>query len=234
MSTLGTYFEVYTRNKDYLQCGSYFILRDTVADLITAENALRELTQREETLKHKTTALEKLTAADAHKSQLEEARKQLQDTQLQYPRQEYALWKATSSLPGGFREAYYALRRNPTWFMREEMCQGCLEQGGCCSRNCGCCAQRHLSKRPKGQGHCTPECLCCIEFRGFELSHEEKEERHGDLAQRLKRPLGDIYIRRLAVSLFLCPQKAPPVQNPEKPKPWWRWIPGLGFADGKA
>lgn len=232
MPTLSTFFIVYKRNADYLQSESAraFIHRDLVSNLIIAENALRELTQHEERLQYETTALKKLTPAEAlaeSLAQLEEAEQQLRYDFLQYTRQVYSLWKATSSLPFPFKRSYDDLRRNPRWFIREEMVQDCVDQGGCCGRPCKCCARRHLSKRPKGQGHCSPECRCCIEFWGFEPSTEE-EERRKYLARRLTASYAhDADMRNVAAWLLLCPPKAPPKQE-QPTKPWWRRIFGLG------
>lgn len=210
-------------NNGLLQYGSNDIYRDAVTDLVVAEYVLRETTQREERLQYQTTALRKLAATDSDQADLEEADEQLQDIQLQYPRQEYALYQVTSALPWPFQESYHELRRNATWYMREHLVLDCADQGGCCSRQCGCCARRHLSARRKGRGHCTVECRCCIESRGFELSPEEKEERREHLVQRLKRATesdpDSIYLRRMARWTLTVPS-VPPKQK-SKPQLWW-------------
>lgn len=53
----------------------------------------------------------------------------------------------------------------------------CAARGGCCGRNCGCCEKAldwYLAPAEyEGEqrefmgvfGHCTVECVCCIEFR---------------------------------------------------------------------
>lgn len=217
MANLSTGFMHYLWDKVYLQCGSYLILRNTVADLIATEHALRQLTQREERLQYKIAALKKLPPAStgSDEAEFEEVFKQLQDTQFQYPRQEYALYQAISSLPESFKSSYHGLRLDTTWYMREGLVQDCKDQGGCCSRQCGCCAQTHLSKRNKGQGHCTLECRCYIESRGFEFSNEEKEESREHLVQRLKNISDSVYLARLGEWLLL-PLEAPP--KPEQKK----------------
>ena len=123
---------------------------------------------------------------------------------MQYPRKAYALYRAESMLRLEFKEAYDSLRRDVRWFMREEMVQDCSDRGGCCSRECGCCERRHLSKR-KGKGHCTIECRCCISFQGFELPEEEKVEINKDLETRLQ-TWGLAYAIHLA-NCFFCPLK---------------------------
>lgn len=206
-----------SRDQEDLWYGSDCIARRKITDLLLAEHALRELTQREETLYRRVIALQKATAIESDRAQLNKANEQLEETQAQYPRKEYALYRAESMLASKFKEAYDSLRRDARWFMREEMVQDCSDRGGCCSRECGCCAQRHLSKRKKGQGHCTTECGCCIGFRGFELPEEEKEEIRKDLESRLE-TRGSAYLKKLA-NWFFCPFKP---QTLSQPKSRWQ------------
>lgn len=62
----------------------------------------------------------------------------------------------------------------------DELVQDCISRGGCCGRQCKCCDIRHLPVttgqwRP-GTGHCTVECKCCEEYRGFPYTEAENQE----------------------------------------------------------
>jgi hypothetical protein len=66
------------------------------------------------------------------------------------------------------------------WWKEGEVC---ALRGGCCSRTCGCCEKPlsicmepnpRRSGRKKGikyiYGHCTAECRCCIQSKGFKMA----------------------------------------------------------------
>lgn len=208
-----TTFQFANDDHTILQYGSDFIVRCKLTKLFLAEHALRELTQREETLHHKAIVLQKAMAIESNGAQLEKADKQLEEAQAQYSRKEYALYRAISVLRLELKDAYHSVRRDSRWFMREEMVQDCSDRGGCCSRGCGCCEQRHLSKRKKGIGHCTIECWCCIGFRGFELPEEEKEEISKDFETRVKQ-WDSGYAIHMA-NCFFCPLERQALSKPE-------------------
>jgi hypothetical protein len=193
--------ETYRYNPEYLVYASKRFRRSDITDLIHAELALRELSQCEETLLHRVQALQKATAIESDRTQLENAKQQLEKAQAHFPRMEHALYRAETMLCPLLKKAYDSLRRDAKWFMREEMVQDCSEQGGCCIRECGCCSRRHLSKRKKGRGHCTLECWCCIGFRGFELPEEEKQEVRNDFKKRIELP-ESAYFENLGIWLF--------------------------------
>ncbi|KAJ5609654.1 hypothetical protein N7528_010221 [Penicillium herquei] len=149
----------------------------TFSDMLFAEYVLRESVQREEMLQRMIRSLEKAAAIEPEgKSQLTEANSELDQVRAQCYRNQQALYRAEAVFPLSVKRDYYTLRTDEDWYMREEMVQDCAEKGGCCSRGCGCCARRKLSERCKGLGHCTSECWCCSEQRGFEISCEEKQE----------------------------------------------------------
>lgn len=216
----------------FLKRGAVDFYRQIFADMLLAEHALRELSQREESLHHRAMALQKTVAIESDRLQpdkttpvestraeLENTNQQLKEIRLQYSRKEYALYRATSGLPPYFKELYDNLRRDPNWFMREELVQDCSDRGGCCSRECGCCAQRYMFQRKKGRGHCTTECQCCIGFRGFEFPEEDKEEIRRDFKARVE--LEDLaYFMKLTRWSF-CPIKR---QRLSKQKLRWHRI----------
>jgi hypothetical protein len=201
---------VFTLDKDnsVFKYGSERILRSRLTELFLAEHSLRELTQREEWLHHKVAALEKAITlgTSMNTMQFEDAKIALEKSQLQYPRKEWALYRAEYRFHSVLKDPYDRLRRDPKWYMREEMVQDCSDRGGCCSRECGCCEQRHLSKKKKGRGHCTVECRCCIGLRGFELPESQKQEMRQNFESMLKE-VHSPYALRLA-NCFFCPLKS--------------------------
>lgn len=114
--------------------------------------------------------------------------------------------------------------------MRKELFDDCAGQGGCCSRGCGCCSQRQLSKKEKARDHCTAEYWCCSNRRSFELPEkkEQEQERTEALATR---PTSDnrAYLLKSANSFLYSPNpppspKLPTPQDTEKLKSRWRQI----------
>lgn len=165
----------YANNKtSVLRYGSDYIVRSKITELFLANLALRELTQREETLHYRAMASQKAVAIESNGTQVEKANKELEEAEAQFRRKEYVIYSKETMLEAEFKEPYDSLRRDTKWFMREEMIQDCSGRGGCCSRECGYCEQRHISKRKRGKGHCTVECWCCITFRGYELPERKK------------------------------------------------------------
>lgn len=58
----------------------------------------------------------------------------------------------------------------------KEASKKCAVRGGCCGRDCQCCSKPlkeflmptgSRTKKSGIYGHCTVECPCCIQFRGF-------------------------------------------------------------------
>ncbi|CAG8429218.1 unnamed protein product [Penicillium salamii] len=195
-------------NRDCLSNSFDSIHRDTAIDVIIAEHVLREQVQREEARNIRTTACEKSMAAEDQKTQSENVKSTL----------EHALYRAVSMLEPPNKLVYDALRRDPKWFMRNPLVEDCIDSGGCCSRQCRCCAERCPLGAHKGQGHCTSECWCCAEFRGYELSSQQKKDIRESMEARLRyRGHCDFspYLLRMA-SGFFSPSKPP------KPKEnWW-------------
>ncbi|KAJ5880585.1 uncharacterized protein N7473_011638 [Penicillium subrubescens] len=201
------------RNRDLLYYRSDTVGPREIIELLLAEHALRELKQREEALKQRSIALQKAKAIESDSSELEDANAQLDETRKQIPRKEHDLYGAVSMLTSVLRKDYDSLRRNTKWFMRKEMVQDCSDRGGCCSRGCGCCSQRHLSKGTKGDGHCTTECWCCTAFRGFEISKEDKIDMVKDFQSRLERNRSG-YLIDMA-DWFFSPLPEPPAVAPK-------------------
>ncbi|CAG8198180.1 unnamed protein product [Penicillium salamii] len=192
--------------------------RNTAIDVIIAEHALREQVQREEARNIRAAACEKLMAAGDQKTRPENVKSTL----------EQALYREVSMLEAPDKLVYDALRRDPKWFMRKPLVEDCIDSGGCCSRQCGCCAKRCSVGAHKVQGHCTSECWCCAEFRGYELSGQQKKEIRQNMEARLRyggnREISP-YLLRIASGSFE-PSKPP---NSKKNR-WFRTERKMGLS----
>ncbi|KAE8140463.1 hypothetical protein BDV38DRAFT_18454 [Aspergillus pseudotamarii] len=70
---------------------------------------------------------------------------------------------------GPLKRALNARRRSSDWYLSEWLQTECAGVGGCSGRDCGCWMRPRSSKRPNSRGHCTSECKCCEDARGFRL-----------------------------------------------------------------
>jgi hypothetical protein len=103
---------------------------------------------------------------------------------------------------------YDRRRKNTKWYMQPVLVQDCMDQGGCCSRSCGCCGHRAIVTKGRGIGHCTTECRCCTSSRGFELSEHETNQARKSLVSRLENE--DVaYLLRMADAYFSVPSMLP-------------------------
>lgn len=119
-----------------------------------------------------------------------------EDLELNLAKLREELWKSRARLEAISQKltdsrswwALYAMvprwRRNDAGrtFKWVEGRMSCADRGGCCGRTCGCCEEVLLEyQRPKWRdsgkvrikvhSHCTAECACCIQFRGFYTPH---------------------------------------------------------------
>jgi hypothetical protein len=158
--------------------------RDVFVEVICAEYNLRATDQRVEKIKGEIKALEKFEIIGKKKTQVTDLEEELKCFQEKCWKQELELYEHETMIPERpLKQNYDSLRHNAAWYMRKELVADCVARGGCCSRKCGCCRQRHLdSGRKKGIGHCTEECACCCTYRDMEPSAKDKEE----FAKRLR------------------------------------------------
>ena len=183
-------------------------------DLILAEYNLRGSVQR-------AASLESCCALREMKRNMkEDARLFVYDKKLIKLRRtinihEQALYEREATLPENIRPTYEFLTKNPVWYLRKELIDDCIARGGCCSRECGCCENRHLHRKwRKGTGHCKAECKCCEDHRGFEYTKKEKAE----ITDQLRRMLnfrGTSFILRMAEAYF----SAPDIPEPNSSEP---------------
>lgn len=99
---------------------------------------------------------------------------ELNDANYHQSQRSRKLWEIEVMLPRKVKQNYKSIRQDPKWYMRKELVKDCAEQGGCCRRSCGCCALRAKRSSENGVGHCTVECACCVDYRGFDPCPEEK------------------------------------------------------------
>jgi hypothetical protein len=81
--------------------------------------------------------------------------------------------------PSALERAFKQWRSNPRWYMHPFLVEDCINRGGCCSRGCECCLSSERETSSVGElgiGHCTVECGCCCDARGFELTVEQKND----------------------------------------------------------
>ncbi|KAJ5476838.1 hypothetical protein N7475_002567 [Penicillium sp. IBT 31633x] len=82
-----------------------------MTDLLLAEQALREQTQREEALHHRSKALRKVIAITSDNTELQEVNKELEGAESQYRRKAHALYRAESMLPSSIKSLYDTIVR---------------------------------------------------------------------------------------------------------------------------
>lgn len=119
---------------------------------------------------------------------------------------ERKLYDLESNLPQRpLKKIYDRIRQDPTWYLQKQLIQGCIANGGCCSRRCRCCEHRHLnSVRRNGIGHCTIRCGCCASHRGFRYTEEEKTDIREDLYDSLF-SLNPAYLLTMTEAYFAMP-----------------------------
>lgn len=169
----------------------------------------------EDALVFKIRGCRKESEIESDTANLEELEKQLESTRSTYTTAKAKLYACEVTLPLGLKDRYDTLRKNPKWYMRQGLVDDCAAQGGCCSRECGCCEQRSLSKK-KGQGHCTIDCWCCSNNREHSLTTQNRVE--------IARTLIDVrltryeYLERMG-NWYFDPLRVEELQNTENSKP---------------
>ena len=202
--------------------------RDVFVKVICIEHSLRATVQRVDMVKNKVKALEKAANIENNNTQLNDWKIELEQLQRECWKQDLELYENEQLIPEWpLKQNYDLLRENGAWYMRKELAKDCADRGGCCSRSCGCCGQRHLnSQRKKGIGHCTIECLCCSTYREVELTASDKTE----LAWKLHNSLENkdpSFLLRMAEAYFLGPGlvvSGPADYSTSKSESWWTWL----------
>jgi hypothetical protein len=211
-----------------MMCGSAIVHSCAIRRLILADQDLREQVQSEERLRHRVQALQKASAIEHNKPQLDRATQELQEKEKLYQSREYELYLAECLNGPILKFQYTKLRRDATWFMREVLVRDCSDRGGCCGRQCGCCAKRHsFQRRRRGEGHCTTECECCTSFRGYEILPDEKDKQ-----TKAFRAILDAYGSKHLLNLtngYFAPVRPHKLFGTE----WWKDIFGPPYYDSK-
>jgi hypothetical protein len=188
-----------------------------VFKLIEYDLHLRELTQREEVIRHQYRALKLLGSQSSWEEYIKYS-KMLDKIAKEYREGERNYYYLEASLLNGpVTRAYSKNRENPRWYLHKELRNDCAGKGGCCGRDCGCCQNRPIIPgRVKGVGHCTLECGCCNRNRGFELTSVEKKRIVKIGLDTLNDDRNRTYRRRL-LEVFLSG-----VESTKKAAPNWR------------
>jgi len=92
-------------------------------------------------------------------------------------------------------------RSHPKWYMHCSLRLDCKARGGCCGRDCGCCSD-HINK-PGSPGHCTVDCYCCEQARGFYLDGPDRWELQTSFDFGSDDPNRSSYVFRIAQVSFL-------------------------------
>jgi len=179
---------------------------DLLAGIIISEHAIQETAQLEDQWKEKHQASLKSFLQGEDMAWIQEC----EETVIYYRNCGgwFGRWiyHLETRLPRGtLKESYDKLREDPTWYLRKELVKDCAAKGGCCGRDCGCCAKRHLnSGRRRGIGHCSILCACCEVYRGSNFTDEQLSV----LRELIIEGLGDpdpTYLLHMADAYFLPP-----------------------------
>ncbi|KAJ5451610.1 hypothetical protein N7491_000792 [Penicillium cf. griseofulvum] len=119
---------------------------DRLAEFLDTETRLREIAQQVARLK------DQFLQDSTRIEELIEARKE-------YTQTEFVWSMIRNSFSGYLERAFEYWRGNPRWYMHRVLREDCAGRGGAAVV----------------AGHCTVECGCCQEARGYELSEDEKK-----------------------------------------------------------
>ncbi|KAL1851518.1 hypothetical protein Plec18167_008711 [Paecilomyces lecythidis] len=114
--------------------------------------------------------------------QLREWETELDELDLVWLRHQRMLSQLLREKPHGlFMRRWEKKRQDPNKQWTRESYQ-CLDKGGCCERNCGCCARPMVTHRLPElyvYVHCTEACGCCIRFQEEEEARRSTHPREG-------------------------------------------------------
>ena len=131
----------------------------------------------------------------SHEKGIKILQHKLDDVKYQHSQLSHKVYEMETMLPHLVKQNYETIRKDPKWYMRKELVKDCADRGGCCGRDCGCCALRARHFYKKGVGHCTVECGCCVGFRGFRPSPEEKRDKLKGMTMMLKCDIATHFVR---------------------------------------
>lgn len=109
--------------------------------IINTDYLLREPVQQEESVKRRFREV----VTYHQKTELCQYATEHQALRRKYSEIEQSFYLSESMLPlGPLQKSYDFLRKDPTWYLRKELVQGCVRREGCCRRGCGCCKKKTL------------------------------------------------------------------------------------------
>lgn len=151
--------------------------------MIKSDIAVREIVQREDFLLRKLKLalyqIETTEKRSCSQKDLDEWKSELDELHQAYWRVDRELSLGTlcwsDNLHRPIFEAYRNVREDPNWYLDGLLSLDCKSRGGCCGRECKCCARPRSATRARNKGHCAKNCGCCFESRGFELNEDQQK-----------------------------------------------------------
>ncbi|KAJ5923737.1 hypothetical protein N7454_008982 [Penicillium verhagenii] len=176
---------------------------------IEAETALRTSVQHEEYIKNSIRASEEGSneLSPISTAELQEKLLKVQET---LPICQQSLYEARWALHSDITDSYSSVTKDPSWYLKKGLVNDCLEKGGCCSRECGCCKKRQFStERNFGIGHCTSYCACCDVARGGALTDESRKYIEESFTRMLQSDT-PYFLGRMIWAYFVPPPQVEP------------------------
>lgn len=154
---------------------------ELMSSILEHDLKLRRTTQREECLLKKVQELlaKETIPLPVETERLRELHRRLGVLKKHYWAHRHNWLVLRDRLKGPTLRGFIECRSNPRWYLSDTLRRHCAECGGCCGRECQCCENRSAyanSERKLGLGHCTFECGCCSEARGFDFTSKEKKK----------------------------------------------------------
>lgn len=145
--------------------------RENISLLLRTERRLREISQKEISLVRETEQ-----ASPERRAEIKEEEEKLK---AEYLLEDLRRKRISAEFcKGELKRGFSLWRSNPNWYLHKTLIDDCAERGGCCDRKCGCCRNRKLELpliRQSAVGHCTTDCPCCQETRGFVITDKTKK-----------------------------------------------------------
>ncbi|KAJ5833235.1 hypothetical protein N7474_001546 [Penicillium riverlandense] len=110
---------------DQLSYGSSKSPSSVFTGIIVAENGLRQISQRQETLEARIQELANAANTEDQKKQLSEWDKELKILLRRFYIQERTLYLKEALIPEDLRQIYESMRKDPRWYLRQELVEDC-------------------------------------------------------------------------------------------------------------
>lgn len=158
---------------------NWYSATELMSSIFEHDSKLRRITQHEECLLKQVRVLAGRQTTPLEEKRLQELQRELEVLRKSYWYLQNNWLILRDQLKGPTLRGFIECRPNLRWYLSDTLRRRCAEWGGCCNRRCQCCENRSAhpnSERKLGVGHCTLECGCCSETRGFDFTVREKKE----------------------------------------------------------